>query len=240
MHVRNAGCHQGDEMNEVLRQLFSKEEPLCDELQKYLYPSVMGGDIKMIHHPLMIEIAVMPQFCAMLNKRFELIKEAAQQAWDHRDFQTYVFRHERPYRLQAFEKCAGELSPSEYWELLASIWTDSENIWENKGLWRKLWTAKLPDKESAMDQDELDRLASLPQELTIYRGSNRSTNQKGLSWTLSRDKAKWFANRFHSNGRRRTICIATVDKKNVHALFLGRNEEEIVTSRARTIGVEIF
>jgi hypothetical protein len=46
-----------------------------------------------------------------------------------RDWEQFVWLYQRPYRLEAFAAIARNLSDESYWSLLASLWTDSENLW---------------------------------------------------------------------------------------------------------------
>ena len=48
-----------------------------------------------------------------------------------------------------------------------------------------------------MEQEERKALAALPDRLTIYRGVHiKKGTLRGLSWTLDRERAEWFANRW--------------------------------------------
>lgn len=63
--------------------------------------------------------------------------------------------------------------------------------------------------------------------VTVYRGvrSARSDGISAMSWTLDKDTASWFANRY---GRQGKVYEAKIEKKYIHALFLGRNESEVI------------
>jgi hypothetical protein len=61
-----------------------------------------------------------------------------------------VYLHEPPYRLDAFMDIAGRLSNKNFWVLLAGVWTDSENIWQNPENWRAIWNTQRPGKHFAM------------------------------------------------------------------------------------------
>jgi hypothetical protein len=76
-----------------------------------------------------------------------------------------------------------------------------------------------------MDEGERKFLSELPDEFVIYRGHTKK-NRKGYSWTLNSEKAKWFAERF--NEKSSSVAFATCSKENVIAVFLGRNEFEVV------------
>ena len=76
-----------------------------------------------------------------------------------------------------------------------------------------------------MTEDERKVLSNLPDFITIYRGYTPGKNKQGISWTLDKDKANWFANRFSSNGKVRRKQIS---KRDVFAFLDGRNEKEII------------
>jgi hypothetical protein len=76
-----------------------------------------------------------------------------------------------------------------------------------------------------MDEQELETLKSLDNELVVYRGCVKNLNENGLSWTLDKNQAKWFANRFEKDG---VVLEKRISKKNIVAYFNGRNEEEVI------------
>jgi len=80
----------------------------------------------------------------------------------------------------------------------------------------------------SLPAEEREALAALPDEITIYRGiktPDSPDDPHGMSWTLDRDKAVWFANRMKSRG---VLYTATIKKSKVLAHFLNRGESEIV------------
>jgi len=84
-----------------------------------------------------------------------------------------------------------------------------------------------------MSAAERRTLAELPVEFPIYRGFIGKRGE-GLSWSLSRRKAVWFARRFsvltHLGQPR--LMTGTIKKKDVLAYFNGRKEKEIVVDPA--------
>ncbi len=84
------------------------------------------------------------------------------------------------------------------------------------------------DKQFLMDDVELLALNDLPSVIKIYRGlQTPKAKKRGLSWTLSLDRARWFANRWKKNC---DVLSAEVTKEHVLAVFLGRNEQEVVVN----------
>ena len=110
--------------------------------------------------------------------------------------------------------------------MLAEVWTDSENIWQNYSGWEDLWNSSRSAKKSAMSDEARRAFDLLPDEITIYRGSH-DYNVHGLSWTLSRKKAEEFAERFEGNH----FTTALAKKCDAHALFDRRDETELVTDK---------
>ena len=91
-----------------------------------------------------------------------------------------------------------------------------------------LLTANRPERQHIMNAEEHEALSKLPDQFTIFRGYS-GTKRLGLSWTLDRDKAIWFANRFAANFGNPTLLEANCKKKNVLGVFLDKKEKEIVT-----------
>ena len=89
------------------------------------------------------------------------------------------------------------------------------------------------DPQMLMDEEERGLFQSLDDVVTVYRGvtSYNAQNVKALSWTLNREVAEWFAHRFGQNG---TVYEAQVKKENIYAVFLGRNEEEVIVDPGRS------
>jgi hypothetical protein len=126
------------------------------------------------------------------------------------------------------------MTDQEYWKNVGSVWTDSENIWQSYDTWRTLWEKPRAGKRFAMDTDERKKLALMPSDITVYRGVNgkgisKRRKNTGMSWTLDRDKAEWFSMRWGQEPHQ--ILTGTVEKKDIHAFFEGRNEAEIVATK---------
>jgi hypothetical protein len=76
-----------------------------------------------------------------------------------------------------------------------------------------------------MGEEEDNILRSLSNQVTIYRGCQKGLNEDGLSWTLDKSKAKFFANRF---GKKGIILERKVPKSDIMAVLLGRGESEVI------------
>ena len=80
-----------------------------------------------------------------------------------------------------------------------------------------------------MDPKERHALNAMPKVFTVYRGVAHVEASRGMSWTIDREKALWFARRFAGDDKRTPLLItANVRRIDVMAHYLGRNESEIV------------
>jgi len=206
---------------ELFAQLIAESTvELHPDLQPYLEDGVLGPQLR---HPLVYAVPLWTK--AHANYMYEQKKQDLEKAIAEKNYSQIIFLHERPYRLEAFIQIAKELPDSKYWSLLASVWTDTENGWQNLEQWRALFGADRPARGHLMDENEHFTLKNLPEVVEIYRGCQEGINEDGLSWTLDPEKAKFFAERFGKPGK---VLKKTVNKAQIVALFSGRNEAEVI------------
>jgi hypothetical protein len=201
-----------------LTKLMNTKEDLIPELVDYIdEPDEKFGFI-FIRHPLINEL-YHEAMNAVYNARYKLKKEAVEEAREKSDWSGFVWLHERPFRFTALLEAlgtgywdAGNLTEEEN-ELVESVWIDAENPGVNRDVWLTLFEA-MP----------CEALNKLPKKFTIYRGTDPE-DDNGISWTLSKKVAKFFADRFKDDGVVLTREIARSD-----ALFYtdGRGEKEVI------------
>jgi hypothetical protein len=140
------------------------------------------------------------------------------------------------------------LPPKKYWAVIGDQWTSAENISDEYEYWLGVWRSDVPHREVAMPEADRKFFEGLPDMLTIYRGVGVETEgdaegalMTGLSWTLSRDKAIWFAHRLGYGVMRSLpfIAEATIQKKDCFAYFSDRDEQEVVIDPDRTLTFEM-
>jgi len=136
---------------------------------------------------------------------------------------------EKPYVLGFLKFAAPNLSKADFSTILADAWIRSEqpNHDPNLPQSRLLDMFRAADPKLLMDDEERERLDSLEDTVTVYRGvhSAKSDGVCAMSWTLDKDTAAWFASRY---GRQGKVFEAKIEKKHICALFLGRNESEVI------------
>ena len=133
-----------------------------------------------------------------------------------------------PYKMLWFSAVAPYISdPEEYAGLLKTCWTMEE------------W----PSRDANVPMDEMVRLFEMadrsllvpdwfPESMRVYRGVNRGGSPYGMSWTVARDIARWFADRFDGDG---DVYELEVPRENVLAYIEERGENEVVVD---TRGIE--
>jgi len=198
-------------------------EPLVPELAAcYMEKGPLGTP--MIRHSLYISIFHPPQLNRMANLCFASKREEVDRAAKAGEWTRYLLFHERPFRTDAMIRIS-QLGGVITDDIMAWIWTDQENPHIDTVLWFTLFDRASP--KLLMTEKEYAEWNALPQEIIVYRGSDHEPVSGGLSWTLNKEKAEWFATRYGRQGR---VVEATVPRKKTRALFLGRGEQEIIYS----------
>ena len=135
----------------------------------------------------------------------------------------------KSYMLGFLKYAKPFLSGEDFTKMLADAWVRSEspNADPNLSKTKLVSLFKAADPEILMDAEERERLQSLDNPVTIYRGvtSYNARNVKALSWTLDENVARWFASRFGEQGR---VYQAQIAKDDILAIFTGRNESEVI------------
>jgi hypothetical protein len=137
------------------RELKTRKERLLLELQPF-------AQEKLLRHPL-ITTDFDPDHAAPVNDSYRDRKSKATEAFEKRNWSTYIFLHEKPHRLHALTHCIRfGLSGPDYWSCVGKVWVDSENIHQNLREWRSVWRSQKPGLEECINDDERAVLAGLP------------------------------------------------------------------------------
>ena len=210
------------QVEDLMAKIIAEQnETLHSALVPYLEQS--GEGWLMLRHPLVYQVPFFSNGSA--NAYYEQKSKAVEKAIADKNYKQFVWLFERPYRLEAFIKIADKLSDTDYWKLLSDIWIDTENQYTYLKEWKKLLASKRSNRHYMMDEEEDNILRSLPELVTIYRGCQKGINENGLSWSLDKSKAEFFANRF---GKKGIILERTVSKNDIVAVLTGRGESEVI------------
>lgn len=217
---------------EVLEKL-SEFEPAPMPEPELLHPELLScieGE-GFVRHPLVFAHFVDPEtesaHNAFANRQLQWKLDCIERYKRESDWMGVVMAHERPYRCMAVFKHWHEMDDKSYWECVREAWKDSENIWQWEAYWRFLLLGTTK-KGSFMTPTEQAFVAALPKRVRVYRGYKAGLNRRGMSWTLSNEKAEWFANRYKELFGEGTVAERTVSKNKIYAYTNDRKEEEII------------
>ena len=215
--------------------LYEKYEPLRRDLRKYVIPfegSLASSIYGMFNHPWFIGEVYSLDHCAYIHHMMDQQQHTLVQLNKRRRLREVVMAHVGPYRLQTLAAYTPSMTDRVFWKTLADVWTDSENLWQDKRVIRRLLSNPRPCREEMMTAEERRALKRMPATLTIYRGFNGKGTWRGWSWTISKEKGEWFARRPErpraNSPSDPTLVEATVKKADVIAYITARNESEIV------------
>ena len=159
------------------------------------------------------------------------------------------------YNLKRFE--IEEITNAHWYSMIANIWLMAES--PSKHFLDSVYPFMRPspyyaeedpvvicrnsDMNFMMSNDELEVFNNLPDKFKVYRGITESDTEniaydEGISWTLSKEKAKWFSTRFAKNKKSKVLELEVHkntpypakkgDKPKAVAYLNGREEKEII------------
>ena len=233
-----------------LQELLNTKEDLHPDLAECIEDA---GFMVFVKHPLVVTTYFEMQN-AFLNAQYENKKKAVAEAELTKNWETYIWLHERPFRLDAFLSIRHHLGPKRYFRLLREVWTDSENPSVNKDIWLMLFNN--PDiVEFPKDFIKASRsrylmtpaerkvkvklriqhmgVSAVRKPTRIYRGYHDDgtgdiDGTDGLSWTLSYEKAEWFSTRLMVRGDTAMVVHGECDPDDMIGYFQDRGEDEVV------------
>lgn len=212
---------------QVMIHLMGKKEDLLPELKNYWRHETT------ITHPLFQSTMFSAGQFAYVNHRYRENMKRLEGFRKKKDFYQAVFCYTTPHLLDGFVEEIGGADDKTYWTVLGAVWVHTESPWVNRKLFLELFSGTRPHRDHLMEPDERKAFKKLPEQLTIYRGFGGSRG-KGLSWTLDRDKAIWFAKRFHEvHGKPGRVIEGNAQKSDAFAYFTRREEAEIVIDPAK-------
>ena len=234
-------------MVEDLIGLIGKEEELHPDLIDHIDSDSPLGNF--LRHPLCVSI-YHESMNAYFNNLYRTKRKQADAALKEKNWSQWIGLHERPFRLDALLYIAEDVPVKAYWKVLKHVWLDTEGPSVNQDIWLQLFTRRYPGRRKIMTGKERRTLnnASETNEINIYRGYGEDPNdsidrKNGLSWTLSYEKAEWFAKRFMTDvgaaldreletNTKAMIAEAICKKDDVIAYVDGRQEQEIIIDPA--------
>lgn len=215
-------------------QSFSEGKTNIDAIKQYalnmLKKPVMRVASGMANHPFVPTVATPDKYDGYINSAREQIAKASTPG--------AIYSLVTPLHLPMFFNMSSKyLSLEDYSKCLATMWKHLEfpNTNAFVGVEAFIEMFKKADKTFLMDEEELEIYNNLPEEIVVYRGINEHGSVKALSWSLDKEQAEWFANRFEEFGAKGALYQANIKKEYVLAYFSREQEAVIDFTKATNI-----
>ncbi len=207
-----------DSIRDFIKSI-SGEPPAVDLHPELERAKVMHNGKCSIRHRLIIE-EYEESDNQWFNQQFAEKTAEAEEFKQQGQWCDYVQRHECDFWPMVLEEISGLASKSQWLEAVRNAWINSEDIWPNYEVWRRIFLNRTR-LAGIMDEGELAQLNAAFDPLTVYRGC-LPEHVDGMSWTLKLEAAETFKYRAKLKG---VIFRGTVKKEHVIA-FLKQNNEE--------------
>ena len=224
--LRNNNLNSTMPVKDCPTHFYSEGKTDLEAIKKYamdmLDEPVMRAKSGIVNHPFVPTIAKDNEF----DKHLTLARKTISGAITPGEIYGVV----TPMHLPLFFRMTCDhLSVEDYSKCLAMMWILMEfpNTNVFVGVQDFIELFKDADKTFLMDEDELEIYNNLPEEIVVYRGINEHGSEKALSWTLDKEQAEWFANRFSMFGKTGTVYQANIKKEYVLAYF-SREQEAVI------------
>lgn len=170
-----------------------------------------------------------------LQRKYSAWRKELLESKRYRDF---VYSAASRERLAAFLEVEARLTDGDYWSLLRDVYQDAELVMPDQDVWLRLFRANRAARSNLMKDEEHANLAELTDVIEIYRGCGTNDGIRGMSWTLNRERAVWFA-QYSCDSRRRfnfpqfagrspLLATGRCRKDNLIALLSERQEHEVI------------
>jgi len=218
--------------------LMHKVEDLDIVLQ--LCVQEMGNGMTFIKHPL-INLPYVPQMNAYNNALYRDKLKVVTELESNKEYEKAIWIYERPFRAQIFNRYTKVMEREQAARLMLDVWQDCEHPYGDRDLWREMFN-------SYRDTDALSRtrthlIKEGVEEITLYRGmgsaevNRKKTGNWGMSWTLDRDIAVWFARRYRGVYKGTpAVAEARFNVRSVFCYMPERGEQEVVADPLNIIG----
>lgn len=220
--------------HEALMKLLSTQEELDPELEPFVEEIEDGGPFDgalRLAHPLVLMFPFSERMNAQANAILKQKKASVQRAIEKGNWDTFVFLRERPFRMNAYMTAtlmAGDPLP----DVFLDVWSDTELPSSHLDAWVSLWKgwAHREPGYLAPSPEDLEVLMRLRDQGTVqvWRGVGTEGVPRGLSWTLNKKTAMWFAERFTTTPGDAHVICGWVPGNKIISYTNARREEEVV------------
>lgn len=196
---------------------------LCPELKDCIVD--IGNGIRLIKNKFLTTVYIRSGNDEDLyNKPYRVRKELAQKYLEEENFDSFIFIHERPFRLEALVEVLFSIKKEDLFRIVEYVWTDSEDPCVNLEVWKYIFN--YCEELGVLEDSKKD----LPDKFTIYRGTRADIEDTGISWTLDASVAKMFSERFYTKrtNKQPIVKIKEVKKEDIFLFTDARGEKEVI------------
>lgn len=201
------------------------------DLRKYVD---MAGDTRpghggfpMLRHPL-IHTIYHEEMNPHINNTYVGKLNDIEAAEKSGDYARAIWMRERPYRVDALYMYASLLHREQLVPLVQDVWVDTEFPHQSMRMWLWLWDRIAPITKPNVRFKLDQRKTTTSARVKMYRGQSGTKDNRpdGISWTLDKDRAGWFMDRFP--GDYPQLLMRTVRTNEVIDRLTSRGEDEII------------
>lgn len=196
---------------------------LCPELKDCIVD--IGNGIRLIKNKFLTTVYIRSGNDEDLyNKPYRVRRELAQKYLKEENFDSFVFIHERPFRLEALVEVLFSIKKEDLFRIVEYVWTDSEDPCVNLEVWKYIFN--YCEELGVLEDSKKD----LPEKFTIYRGTRAGIDDIGISWTLDASVAKMFSERFYTKrtNKQPIVKVKEVKKEDIFLFTDARGEKEVI------------
>lgn len=196
---------------------------LCPELKDCIVD--IGNGIRLIKNKFLTTVYIRSGNDEDLyNKPYRVRRELAQKYLKEENFDSFIFIHERPFRLEALVEVLFSIKKEDLFRIVEYVWTDSEDPCVNLEVWKYIFN--YCEELGVLEDSKRD----LPEKFTIYRGTRAGIEDIGISWTLDASVAKMFSERFYTKrtNKQPIVKVKEVKKEDIFLFTDARGEKEVI------------
>lgn len=196
---------------------------LCPELKDCIVD--IGNGIRLIKNKFLTTVYIRSGNDEDLyNKPYRVRRELAQKYLKEENFDSFIFIHERPFRLEALVEVLFSIKREDLFRIVEYVWTDSEDPCVNLEVWKYIFN--YCEELGVLEDSKKD----LPEKFTIYRGTRAGIEDIGISWTLDASVAKMFSERFYTKrtNKQPIVKVKEVKKEDIFLFTDARGEKEVI------------
>jgi hypothetical protein len=142
-----------------------------------------------------------------------------------KDVETFLYLSDKRVRFRLYAELFDRIPDDTKFNVFMEVYTRGEYGFDrlDPDFIRKVFSYR----ELSEEHRFRDSFPDVKEYVTVYRGATEKSTplNRTYSWTLKKDVAKYFANRWGSRG---TVYKARVRADNIIAYYDGRNEEEVL------------